>query len=381
LADSTLLQASQRALERWQVPALAVATSVAGERRQFQLGCDEDARFRIASITKPMTASLAVQLLDLDESTGIWPEDVRVRHLLAHVTGFGGEIGDLTRFGEGDDALAAAVAELPSVERLVPLEAAWSYANTGYWLAGWLAAQQNGSTYEEALQEHVLGPAGISDPTFGEPSLQGSGPGADGGDYPRARRPSGGLVATTTDVGRFADWQLREAWTKALRVPLARPPGGVYGLGFFGQRVAGIDVWGHPGSYGGFQSSLLLVPSRNAWFVGLTNHGLGSQALREIEDAWFELLLGEARQPAPTVALEPAALATFGGTYENEDLTVTVAPGGEGLLVQTDDLEATARPIGPTTFEIVGGDADRNRFDFPLDGFARFGSRLARRVS
>ena len=124
-----------------------------------------------------MTASLAVQLLDLDESTGIWPEDVRVRHLLAHVTGFGGEIGDLTRFGEGDDALGAAVAELPSVERLVPLEAAWSYANTGYWLAGWLAAQQNGSTYEEALQEHVLGPAGVSDPTFGEPSLAGSGPG------------------------------------------------------------------------------------------------------------------------------------------------------------------------------------------------------------
>lgn len=375
------MQASQHAIERWQVPALAVATSVAGERRQFQLGCDEDARFRIASITKPMTASLAVQLLDLDESTGIWPEDVRVRHLLAHVTGFGGEIGDLTRFGEGDDALGAAVAELPSVERLVPLEAAWSYANTGYWLAGWLAAQQNGSTYEEALQEHVLGPAGVSDPTFGEPSLAGSGPGADGGDYPRARRPSGGLVATAADVGRFADWQLREAWTNALRVPLARPPGGVYGLGFFGQRVAGIDVWGHPGSYGGFQSSLLLVPSRNAWLVGLTNHGLGSQALREIEDAWFELLLGEARPPAPTVALEPAALATFGGTYENEDMTVTVAPGGEGLLVQTDDLEATARPIGPTTFEIVGGDADRNRFDFPLDGFARFGSRLARRVS
>ena len=139
MADSTVLQASQQAIERWQVPALAVATSVGGERRQFQLGCDEDARFRIASITKPMTASLAVQLLDLDESTGIWPEEVRVRHLLAHVTGYGGEIGDLARFGEGDDALGAAVAELPSVERLVPLDAAWSYANTGYWLAGWLA--------------------------------------------------------------------------------------------------------------------------------------------------------------------------------------------------------------------------------------------------
>jgi D-alanyl-D-alanine carboxypeptidase len=384
LADSRLLQASRQAIERWQVPALAIATSAGGERRQFQLGCDEDARFRIASITKPMTASLAVQLLDLDESTGIWPEDVRIRHLLAHVTGFAGEIGDLTRFGEGDDALGAAVAELPSVERLVPLEAAWSYANTGYWLAGWLAARQNGSTFEEALQEHVLGPAGINDPTFGEPTLSGSGPGADGGDYPRARRPSGGLVATAEDVGRFANWQLQRAWTNAMRVPLAKPPGGVYGLGFFGQRVAGIDVWGHPGSYGGFQSSLLLVPSRDAWFVGLTNHGLGSQALREIEDVWFEELFGARRPVAPTVTLDPGALARFSGSYANENLTVTVSLGGEGLLLHAsgdgEEHEATARPIGPTTFEIVGGDEDRNRFDFPLEGFARFGSRLAPRI-
>jgi CubicO group peptidase (beta-lactamase class C family) len=384
LADSTVLQASQQAIERWRVPALSVATSVAGERRQFQLGCDQDARFRIASITKPMTASLAVQLLDLDESTGIWPDDVRVRHLLAHVTGYGGEIGDLSRFGESDDALGTAVAELPSVERLVPLDAAWSYANTGYWLAGWLAAQQNGSTYEEALLEHVLGPAGITGATFAEPSLAGHGPGAGGGDYPRARRPSGGVVATAADVGRFAEWQLQNAWTNALRVPLAKPTAGVYGLGFFGQRVAGTDVWGHPGSYGGFQSSLLLVPSRDAWFVALTNSGLGGQALREIEDAWFEELLGTSRPVPPTVALEPDALARFGGTYANEDVTVRVSPGGEGLVVQatsaTEEVEATARPIGPATFEIVGGDDDRGRFDFPLDGFARFGSRLARRV-
>ena len=119
------------------------------------------------------------------------------------------------------------------------------------------------------------------------------------------------------------------------------------------------------------------MPSRDAWLVGLTNSSLGSQALRDVEDAWFEELLGARRRVAPTVELEPAALARLGGTYENEDMTVTVTPGGEGLLLQTDDLEATARPIGPTTFEIVGGDADRNRFDFPLDGFARIGSRLA----
>jgi CubicO group peptidase (beta-lactamase class C family) len=384
LVDSRLLQASRQAVEHWRVPALALATSVGRDRHELQIGCEADARFRIASITKPMTASLAAQLLDLDESTGVWPEDVRIRHLLAHVTGFAGELDDLTRFGEGDDALGAAVAELPSVERLVPVETAWSYANTGYWLAGWLAARQNGSTYEEALREHVLEPAGLSGATFDSPTLEGTGSDAGGGDYPRARRPSGGLVATAADIGRFADWQLREPWTNALRVPLAKPAGGVYGLGFFGERVAGTDVWGHPGSYGGFQSWLLLVPSRDAWFVGLTNSSLGSQALRDISDAWFEEVLGAPRAAAPTVRLDPADLARFRGTYANQNVTVAIAPGGEGLLVQavegTNELEATARPIGPVTFEIVGGDEARSRFDFPLEGFVRIGSRLASRV-
>ena len=125
------------------------------------------------------------------------------------------------------------------------------------------------------------------------------------------------------------------------------------------------------------------MPSRDAWFVGLTNSSLGSQALRDVEDAWFEELLGARRRVAPTVELEPAALARLGGTYANEDLTVTVTPGGEGLLVHATRRTSSRRPHGRSgrrTFEIVGGDADRNRFDFPLDGFARIGSRLARRV-
>ena len=296
-----------------------------------------------------MTASLAVQLLDLDESTGIWPDEVRVRHLLAHVTGYGGEIGDLARFGEGDDALGAAVAELPSVERLVPLDAAWSYANTGYWLAGWLAARQNGSTYEEALAGARARPGR-----------------ARGGDVrvaePRRHRPRRQAAATIRaraalragssrpqrEVGRFADWQLRQPWTNALRVPLAKPPGGVYGLGFFGERVAEIDIWGHPGSYGGFQSSLLLVPSRDAWLVGLTNSSLGSQALRDVEDAWFEELLGARRRVAPTVELEPAALARLGRHLRERGPDRDGDARRRGLLLQTDDLEATARPIGPS---------------------------------
>ncbi|HEY5294244.1 MAG TPA: serine hydrolase domain-containing protein, partial [Gaiellaceae bacterium] len=279
------------------------------------------------------------------------------------------------------------VATLGSVRRFLPVEQAWSYANTGYWLAGALAAAAAGSTYEEALQARVLTPAHMDTSDFGEPDLAGTGPGAVSGitlgGYPRARRPSGGLVSTVRDLLCFADWQLGLGWTRALRVPHGKPVGGVYGLGFAGERVGGVDVWGHNGSYGGFQSSLLLVPDRRAAFVGLTNSGQGKQALRELEDLWFELLLGARRRVAPTIGLAPEVLGEFCGVYANRDERATVSAGGDGLVVQfvegDESAEVSARPIGPSTFEIVGGPYARDRFDFPLPGFARFGSTLTPR--
>jgi len=89
---------------------MAVGISLGGEVETLEIGCDPGTRFRIASITKPFTATLALELLDLEASTGVWTADVRVRHLLSHTSGYDAERGDLTRFGEGDDALEAMVA-------------------------------------------------------------------------------------------------------------------------------------------------------------------------------------------------------------------------------------------------------------------------------
>jgi len=381
----------EAAAERWDVPALAAGTLVDGRESVVAVGCSADTRFRVASITKPFTATLAAATLDLDAPTAVWPEEVRVRHLLSHTSGFDGEIGDLARFGDGDDALGRAVAELPGTRRWLGVDEVWSYANSGYWLAGWLAAERAGSTYEDALDARVLRPAGLEATAFDEPDLGGTGPDSIEGRYPRARRPSGGLVSTVGDLLRFARWQLGDASTAVLRVPLAKPVGGVYGLGFFGERVGGEDVWGHPGSYGGFQSSLLLVPSRGAAFVGLTNSGRGGQALAEIEDAWFETVVGARRREAETVELAADELAAFAGRYENSGLHATVAPDGDGLRVDVaevlptgdpgESLDVRGRPIGSRTFAVVGGDWDGARFDFPRPGFARIGSRLAERVA
>jgi CubicO group peptidase (beta-lactamase class C family) len=337
----------------------------------------------VASITKPFTATLALDLLDLEAQTGLWPADVRVRHLLSHTSGYDCELPerDQSRFGDDDDALAATVAELGTVRRFLGVEEAWSYANTGYWLAGHLCAQAAGTSFEEAMEVRILRPAGLESTSFGDPELAGTGREALDVPYPRARRPSGGLVSDVADLLRFGAWHLGQPPTARMRVAQGKPTAGVYGLGLFGERVGGVEVWGHGGSYGGFQSSLLLVPDRQAVFAGLTNGSLGAKALYDLEAEFFEDVVGELRREPMPVDLPQAVLDSYAGSYANSDdrYEVRAVPGGVVVTVEGD--EYPARAIGKRTFEVTEGDAIRERFDFPVEGFGRFGSRLAERLA
>jgi CubicO group peptidase (beta-lactamase class C family) len=379
--DSSLLQASEAAALTWEVPAVALGTSIGGAVETHTIGCDPETLFRVASITKPFTALLSLSLLDLEQSTGIWPADVRVRHLLSHTSGFDGDAGDLGRFGDGDDALETLVAQLPEIRRFLGVEQAWSYANTGYWLAGQMCAERAAKTYEAALDDEVLGPAGLEATSFGAPDLEGTGPDALPGPYPRARRPSGGLVSNVPDLLRFGRWLLGSTHFPRMRAVHGKPPAGVYGLGLFGERVGGVEVWGHSGSWGGSQSSLLVVPDYDAVFVGLTNHSRGAKALWEVENAFFERVLGARRRVPETVELADDVRDAFTGSYANSDGWTEVEFAVDGLSVKSDAGEFAARAIGERTFEITERDRVRERFDFPLEGFGRFSSRLAERIA
>jgi CubicO group peptidase (beta-lactamase class C family) len=378
--DSSFLQASEAAALTWEVPALALGVSVGGVLETYAIGCAPETLFRVASITKPFTATLSAGLLDLEQTSQIWPADVRVRHLLSHTSGFDGDAGDLGRFGDGEDALEVLVGELPNIRRFVGVEQAWSYANTGYWLAGWLCAERAGTSYEAALSERVVRPAGLEATSFGAPDLEGTGSDRLPGPYPRARRPSGGLVSNVPDLLRFGRWLLASPEFARMRVVHGKPVAGVYGLGLAGERLAGVEVWGHRGSWGGSQSSLLVVPDRDAVFAGLTNSSLGAKALWNIEDEFFQRLLGARRRVPETFDLSDEAREAFSGSYANTGGWYEVSFAVDGLSLKIEDDEFAARPIGERTFEITEGDRVRERFDFPLEGFGRFASRLAERI-
>lgn len=381
--DMRFRRVCEEAAAAWSVPALAAGMDAGGGAETFAVGCETDTRFRIASVTKPMVAALVLSLLDVEEETGVWPPDVRVRHLLSHTSGFDCELpGDVDQlaFGDGDDALARCVAELPGVPRPLAAGELWSYANTGFWLAGWLAAERAGATFEEALTQSVLVPAGMAASSFSEPDLAGTGPDALPGPYPRARRPSGGIVSTAEDVLRFGRRLLADSASARMRAVHGKPVGGVYGLGLFGERVAGVEVWGHGGSWGGFQSSFLVVPERGAVFAGLTNASRGGKALRLVEDEFFRLVLGEPRREPRFVSLPAPAYEAFAGTYDNGEGRYEVRVAPDGLLLAEDGGEYLGRAVGERTFQIVNGDRIGDRFDFPRAGLGRFGGRVAQRV-
>ena len=416
MLDGAVAAACEQALTRWDVPGAALGVLAGGEVETRAFGVLDlrsgepvtpESTFRIASITKPFTATLALYhslsgLIALDEEIPGPVEGLTPQHLLSHLGGFEGECGDLARFGAGDDALPRLVEELAAQRQLVPPEEVWSYCNAGFWLLGQLLADRAGSTYEQALADWVLQPLGLAHTGFGEPDATGHEPVEPGAPehepvaagYPRARNASGGLVSNVADLLAFARFHLENQETEVLRRPVVDTPGGDYGFGFWLERVGELELWGHTGSYGGFESRLVLEPEAGFAFAGLTNSGRGSVALEQTLDAVLEHVLGTRRVPPETAPLPAAELELLAGRYGHAELEVELRTEGDRLAVAAVEIDRVtgartplpplrARSLGERLFALEGEEWERARFDFhPRTGppaFVRFGSRLAER--
>jgi CubicO group peptidase (beta-lactamase class C family) len=138
--------------------------------------------FQIGSITKTMTATLVMRLVEsgalaLDTPIRTYLPDLRLadeavaagvtlRHLLTHTGGWDGDFLLTLHTGRGDDALARFVERLPEAEQLTPLGTVWAYNNTGFSLAGRVIEVVTGKSYEAAATELLLTPLGLTDAVF-----------------------------------------------------------------------------------------------------------------------------------------------------------------------------------------------------------------------
>jgi CubicO group peptidase (beta-lactamase class C family) len=363
------------------VPGVAAAVHVDGHVVScadgvLELGKDETVRvdtpFRIASISKPFTASLALSCL---------PADAQLRAWLSHTAGL-------------------------RCERAEPLpeeaQGLFSYSNAGYWAAGEASARACDTAFDAAMRERILEPLGLGATGYDEPPAAARGHLQEGETghravgvdaYPPSRRPSGGLWSTVEDLVRFGAHHLGgrgplSMETRALmREPQSRALGAGYGLGWWLRDAGGQPALDHEGSVAGYQSLLLLVPEERVVLAVLTNSWRGSGLVRRIVEQ-----LGLAAGPPhsrPGVRPRDAAgheLAehAVAGQYALDDAHATVEESAAALFVQeseTDPVTGTpivgprlqAQPLGGGVYGFAGGGLMSHRVDFPRAGIARIG--------
>ena len=407
-----LAEWAAEARERWSVPGIAVGLlydreTVFAADGVCELGGEQqvmpETAFRIASITKPFTATLALSLaqdglLALDEPPAGSRVEATIRQLLSHQGGLACEWPPaLEELGKGDDGLQRIAEEEPPRLPVGPGEL-FSYCNVGFWLVGAAVARASGLTFQAAMGARVLEPLELeatdSKPRQATRGHEQAEPGSDehvvvDHPYPQTRTPSGGLWSNVQDLLRFAAHHLggpgplsRES-IQEMQQPQIAAPGGSYGLGWFLRQSGGRRIVEHPGSVAGFESLLLLVPEERFGFAALSNSSRGSAAIRDLLE---RLALGST---GPDFPLEPEQLAAFGGTYSGDGIEVEVAPEDGRLSVAVTVLDplsgesvayppVLARPVAEREFEVVDAEWRGERLTFPRDGFVCVGVLAAR---
>lgn len=153
--------------------------------RAFEAPCAADTAYRIASITKLMTATIVMRLseagrIDLDEPIaahlpnyrGEGANRVKLRHLLNHTSGIENFDKGLTSYADAavkgvpGYQLPHTPTELMDQFASGPLQnepgTAFDYNNADYVILGQIIEAVEGVAYDQALKAHVLEPLGMA---------------------------------------------------------------------------------------------------------------------------------------------------------------------------------------------------------------------------
>ena len=255
-------------------------------------------RFRIASISKVVTAIVVLQLVEagqlgLDDPVGQRlaehveatisdpaVDSVTVRQLLSHTTGF--PVNRRTFFGGGTDSCPAAAQQGLSASLSSPPGAAYRYSNLNYCLLGLLVEDVAGRPYEDVVTDRLLQPLGIEGMrlarTFDDDPAQVVHPSAPSRNYMEVLGAAGSWVATPSDVVRIMasldpampGWHplsppmlelMRKPPTATLTYPTA---GRWYGLGLMS---FGDGSFGHTGTVENTHAMVVGRPDGVVWAV------------------------------------------------------------------------------------------------------------------
>lgn len=250
-------------------------------------------RFRLASVSKPLTAVAVLRLVaagkvGLDNSICDYLEPcpaawvpVTVAHLLGQSSG----IPNYTDFAD-----FAAVEQLPSTPdqviarfRDLPLGfapgTAYQYCNSNYVLLGRIIERVTGQSYPDVLRQELFAPLGMANSGYdpGDFGPLGGTRGYAGGalDIPLNTSnlfAAGGLYSTVEDLLRFTQaLESGQLLSPELVARMTTPGVGRYGLGWMIEQRGAYRLVYHPGSMSGAATWLGLYPDAGVTVIVLSN--------------------------------------------------------------------------------------------------------------
>src|SRR5690606_23499240 len=196
--------------------------------------------------------------------------------------------------------------------------------------------------------------------------------------------PAGSASASAADMARWMRLHLNDGMldgvrllsadtARRMREVLFANAEGVSGVahGFLTEQVAGQFVYGHGGATLLFHTAMVLAPEQGVGVFVSANAAHARRPVREVARQLLLRLLPEPPPPPAAVALSPAELARYAGTYASnrrpyarvEKLllgatgTIAVRAGEDGAL-RVDWGSETTRflPTGPASFRSADDD-------------------------
>lgn len=280
-----------------------------------------DSRWHIGSITKSMTAALALTLVedgmfDLDAPLGAYFRQPPASDLW-HATSLIAALSHTARLPTGFDrpVMEGATTGRGPDDRIDRLNTMWdadpedvdpfAYTNVGYVYAGAALEQATGRDWEDLLHDRVLTPAGIRSAGFGAPEgdvdpwghrrrfglYRAIDPTRDDADNPRWLGPAGTVHMTLVDLHRWAETlraacdgrpaPISQSSCETMITPIA--PG--YGLGLIIQTMEDGDrfVW-HSGSNTQWYAIMGFSPERETTIAITVNHYVSAMADQMLRD-------------------------------------------------------------------------------------------------
>jgi len=367
VAFPSLCRFVEENLERWGPPGLVLGVLYQGEMATAGFGVTNvehplpvtgETLFQIGSVTKTYVGTAVMRLveegkLDLDATVRTHIPDFKVadestsarvtlRQLLTHTCGWAGD--DFHSTGEGDDALAAYVAQMASLEQVTPLGEVFSYNNSAFSLLGRIIEVVTERTFEEALGELVLKPLGLEssylEPTDVMTHRFAAGHSDDGDGHQqvahpwplvRNNRPMGGLICHVKDLLRYAGFHLGDGTagdgTRILgaeSLDRMHAPhttireGEHWGLSWEVRDIDGARQVAHGGATNGHRCYLALIPEHDFAIAVYANSARGNMGIRAVHAEALKQCLGLKVPEPETIDVAEEELAAFTGFYTQQ---------------------------------------------------------------